>query len=86
MRVVNNGGKTTVAFDAEDERVAWQLTAAGQQKGDATLKNEFLKTVEEMARLHLQLAGEAVTVRRPNELWTFRVGADGRISAEVGKG
>lgn len=86
MRVQNSGGKSVVVFDPEDERIAWQITAARQQKGDATLKNEFLKTVEEMARLHVQLTGETVSVRRPNELWTFRVGADGRLSAEIGKG
>lgn len=86
MKVSIKDGKTTVLFDEADERIAWQITAARQQKGDATLKNEFLKTVEEMSRLHVQLAGETVMVRRPNEMWTFRIGADGRLSAEIGKG
>ena len=85
MQVSNKDGTTIVTFEEADERIAWQITAARQQRGDSTLKNELLKTVEEMSRLMLQLGTEGVVVRRPNEAWNFRLSDDGRLVAEISK-
>lgn len=85
MQVATKGDRTIVTFDEADERVAWQITAARQQRGDATLKNELLKTVEEMSRLFLMLGTEGVAVRRPSEMWNFKLSDDGRLVAEISK-
>ncbi len=85
MRIESFKGGSRVHFDEADERVLWQIVAARLKEGNATLRDEFVKTAEEMGRLARQLREEPIVRRRPTgEHWTFRVGDDGRLLIEIG--
>lgn len=84
MQIVSDKGKTSVLFDEADERIVWQIVAARLKEGNATLRDEFIKTAEEMARLARTLRDEPVVRRRPTgDQWTFRVGEDGRLRVDI---
>lgn len=84
MKVVSNKGRSEVIFEEDDERFLWQVVAGRLVQGSATLHNEFIKTMEEMARLAKQLSEDPVVRQRPNgERWTFRYGDDGQLRVEI---
>ncbi len=84
MRVETEKGKARVHFDEADERVVWQIVAARLKDGNATLRDEFIKTMEEMGRLARQLREDPVVRRKPSgEQWAFKVGDDGRLLIEI---
>jgi len=84
MHVIHAEGRTDIVFDEADERAAWRIVAARIDKSGATLRDEYIKTVEEMGRLARALHEDPIVRRRPNgERWTFMVGVEGRLRIEV---
>lgn len=85
MKIVSKGGGTQIVFDNVDENFLWGVVAARLREGSgSTLRDEFIKTAEEMARLAQTLRGEGVVRRRPNgEIWTTRVADDGFLRIEI---
>lgn len=84
MHVIHADGRIDIVFDEADERAAWQIVAARLKESGATLRDEYIKTVEEMARLARALHEEPIVRRRANgERWTFLTGVDGRLRVEV---
>lgn len=84
MRVESGAEGSRIVFDEADERVLWQIVAARLGEGNALLRDEFVKTAEEMGRLARQLREDPIVRRKPSgEHWTFKVGEDGRLSIEI---
>ena len=84
MQVIHAEGHIDIVFDESDERTAWRIVAARIKESGATLRDEYIKTVEEMGRLARTLQEEPIVRRRPNgEHWTFLTGADGRLRIEI---
>lgn len=85
MKITNKNGQTQILFDNIDEGFLWQVLAARlRESSGATLRDEFIKTAEEMARLAQALRSEGIARRRPNgEVWTTRIGEDGCLRIEI---
>lgn len=84
MKFTTSGKATHIAFDEADERIVWQIVAVRLKNSQATLRDEFIKTVEEIARVGRQLREDPVQRRRPNgEIWTFGADDDGRLHVTV---
>lgn len=84
MKFTTTGKATQIHFDEADERIVWQIVAVRLKNSQATLRDEFIKTVEEVARVARQLRDDPVQRRRPNgEVWTFGADEDGRVLVSV---
>ena len=85
MKITYTDGKTQITLDEEDDKVVWQIVAARIRANAAgTLRDEYIKAVEEVVRIARQLREEPVQRRRPNgEVWTFRADGTGAVIVEV---
>ena len=85
MKITTKNGATHLLFDNVDEGFLWSVVAARlRETSGATLKDEFVKTAEEMGRLAQTLRAEGVSRRRPNgEVWTTRISEDGFLRIEI---
>lgn len=87
MKFADANGTMQIHFSDAEERVVWQIVAARLKTGNAPLRDEFIRAVEEVARIGRQLREEPVQRRRPNgEVWTFTVDDDGRVLVQVTPG